>query len=289
MILTLPVHQTLISTHNFENGDFMNKKFGFIGVGNMATAIIGGMLKADFVAPQLINIFDLDTAKCDEFSQKGVTVVNSANDVVINSDIIVLAVKPQNYAEVLSAMSDINCDGKIFVSIAAGISIAFVREQLKQNVKVVRVMPNTPLLLSKGATAICPSENMSESEFEPVKAMFALSGVVEIFEESHMNEIISVNGSSPAYIYLFAKAMVEYADSCGIDKDKALNLVCATFEGAAEMMRKSGDDIDTLIKKVSSKGGTTIEALGYFDKNNFVDIVKGAMTACTNRAEELGK
>ena len=255
----------------------------------MATAIIGGMIKSDFVAPELINIFDLDTAKCDYFSSKGVTVVKSENDVVIKSDIIVLAVKPQNYAEVLSAMADIDCDGKIFVSIAAGISISFVREQLKQNVKVVRVMPNTPLLLSKGATALCPSDNMDESEFSPVKDMFALSGVVEIFEESHMNEIISVNGSSPAYVYLFAKAMVEYAESCGIDGDKALNLVCATFEGAAEMMRKSGDDIDTLIQKVSSKGGTTIEALNSFKENNFVGIIKDAMTACTNRAEELGK
>ena len=264
-------------------------KIGFIGAGNMATAIIGGMIKADFVAPQLINIFDLDTAKCEDFSSKGVTVLECANDVVVNSDIIVLAVKPQNYAEVLSAMADIDCDGKIFVSIAAGISISFVREQLKRNVKVVRVMPNTPLLLSKGATALCPSDNMSDDEFEPVKAIFGLSGVVEIFEEAHMNEIISVNGSSPAYVYLFAKAMVEYAESCGIDRDKALNLVCATFEGAAEMMRKSGDDIDTLIAKVSSKGGTTIEALNSFNKNNFTDIVKTEMTACTNRAEELGK
>lgn len=267
----------------------MNKQFGFIGVGNMATAIIGGMLDSDFVQPQMINIFDLDTEKCEHFCSRGVTLRESTDEVVTNSDIIVLAVKPQNYAEVLSALSQIDCDGKIFVSIAAGISINFVREQLKQDVKVVRVMPNTPLLLSKGATAICPSDNMSDDDFKPVYDMFALSGVVEIFEESHMNEIISVNGSSPAYVYLFAKAMADYAESCGIDRDKALNLICATFEGAAEMMRSSGDDIETLIQKVSSKGGTTIEALNSFNKNNFTDIVKEAMAACTNRAEQLGK
>ncbi|MBQ8057730.1 MAG: pyrroline-5-carboxylate reductase [Ruminococcus sp.] len=267
----------------------MNKRFGFIGVGNMATAIIGGMLDSEFVKPQLINIFDLDTSKCENFSSRGVTHRESTADVVKNSDIIVLAVKPQNYAEVLSALSDIDCDGKVFVSIAAGISISFVREQLKQNVKVVRVMPNTPLLLSKGATALCPSENMSDDEFKPIYDMFALSGVVEIFEESHMNEIISVNGSSPAYVYLFAKAMADYAENCGINREKALNLICATFEGAAEMIRNSGDDIETLIKKVSSKGGTTIEALNSFEENNFTGIIKDAMTACTKRAEELGK
>ncbi len=267
----------------------MNKRFGFIGVGNMATAIIGGMLDSDFVDAEFVNIYDSNEEKCWYFSSKGVTVRENNISVVENSDIIVVAVKPQNYAEVLSALSAVDCSEKIFVSIAAGISIDFVRTQLNQNVKVVRVMPNTPLLLSKGATALCPSDDMTDEEFKPVKDMFELSGVVEIFEESHMNEIISVNGSSPAYVYLFAKAMAEYAQSCGIDKDKALNLICATFEGAAQMMRCSGDDIDTLIDKVSSKGGTTIEALNSFKENNFTEIVKEAMSACTKRAEELGK
>ena len=267
----------------------MNKKFGFIGVGNMATAIIGGMLESDFVPAQNINIYDHNVEKCDYFSKKGVAVCDSNEEVTFKSDIIVVAVKPQNYAEVLQALSDIDCSDKIFVSIAAGISIDFVRTQLNQNIKVVRVMPNTPLLLSKGATALCPSDDMSSDEFEPVKAMFALSGVVETFDESHMNEIISVNGSSPAYVYLFAKAMTQYALDCGIDREKALNLICATFEGAAAMMKNSGDDLDTLIDKVSSKGGTTIEALSSFRSNNIENIIYDAMAACTKRAEELGK
>lgn len=267
----------------------MNKKIGFIGVGNMATAIIGGMLESKFCAPENINIHDFDIDKCNYFASKGVTVCNSNEDVTNSSDIIVVAVKPQNYAEVLQSLSTLDLKDKTFVSIAAGISIAFVREQLKCDVKVVRVMPNTPLLLSKGATALCPSSDMSDEDFEPVRAMFALGGVVETFDESHMNEIISVNGSSPAYVYLFAKAMVQYAAECGIDSDKALNLICATFEGAAAMMKESGDDIDTLISKVSSKGGTTLEALSTFRENNFEEIVKDAMKACTKRAEELGK
>lgn len=255
----------------------------------MATAIIGGMLDSHFTDPSNIFINDRNVDKCDTFKQRGVVVCDTNTDVVVNSDIIVVAVKPQNYAEVLSSFSTLDCSDKIFVSIAAGISIDFVRTQLKSDVKVVRVMPNTPLLLSKGATALCPSSDMSEDEFLPVKEMFALGGVVEVFDESHMNEIISVNGSSPAYIYLFAKAMADYADSCGIDRDKALNLICATFEGAAAMIRESGDDIETLIGKVCSKGGTTIEAINSFKENNFEKIVNDAMTACTRRAEELGK
>ena len=289
ILSSLPALQTQVSTHNKKTVIFMNKKIGFIGVGNMATAIMGGMLKSGFIAPSNINIFDLAKEKCEDFISQGVVFCDSADDVTQNSDYIVLAVKPQNYAEVLQSLSHIDCKDKVFVSIAAGISIAFIREQLSHNVKVVRVMPNTPLLLSKGASAMCKSDNLTEDEFSVVKDMFSLSGVVEIFDESHMNEIIAVNGSSPAFFYLFAKAMVEYAVSCGIDGDKALNLVCATYEGAAAMMRESGDDIDTLIQKVSSKGGTTIEALNSFNENKVTDIIKEAMTKCTNRAQELGK
>lgn len=267
----------------------MDKKFGFIGVGNMATAIIGGMLDNNFVSADKIYIYDINVDKCNEFSQRGAVVCDSIISVTESCDIIVLAVKPQNYAEVLSTLSTLDCCDKIFVSIAAGISIDYIRSLLKQNVKVVRVMPNTPLLLSKGASALCPSDNVTDDEFAHVTTMFSLTGVTETIEEDHMNEIIAVNGSSPAYIYLFAKAMADYADDCGIDREKALNLICATLEGAAAMMKDSGDDIETLIQKVSSPGGTTIAALNSFEENNFTDIIKTAMKACTDRAQELGK
>ena len=150
-------------------------------------------------------------------------------------------------------------------------------------------MPNTPLLLKKGATALCPSENITDENKKTVYEMFAGSGVCEYISEEHMNEIIAVNGSSPAYIYLFAKAMADYAQSCGIDYDKAMNLVCATLEGSAAMLRESGDSADVLIEKVSSKGGTTIAALEKLREHNFYEAVLDGMAACTKRAEELGK
>ena len=150
-------------------------------------------------------------------------------------------------------------------------------------------MPNTPLLLGKGASALCPSDNISDEDKQIVYNMFAGSGVCEYITEEHMNEIISVNGSSPAYIYLFAKAMADYAQECGIDYDKAMNLICATLEGSAKMLKESGDSADTLIKKVSSKGGTTIAALDCLESLGFYDAVKKGMAACTKRAEELGK
>lgn len=264
------------------------KKIGFIGAGNMATAIIKGLLAQDFSGDD-INVFDVSEEKLSLMRELGVTASASCAQTAAQSDIIVLAVKPQNYPEVLSELKGVVGTDKTVVSIAAGISIDYVRSALGCPCPAVRVMPNTPLLLKKGATALCPSENISEDDKSLVYKMFAGSGVCEYITEDHMNEIISVNGSSPAYIYLFAKAMAEYAEGCGIDYDKAMNLICATLEGSAKMLRESGDSVDTLIQKVSSKGGTTIAALNVLYERNFEQTVKDCMQACTNRAEELGR
>lgn len=265
------------------------KKIGFIGAGNMATAIIKGIMAQNNNNTDFINVFDLSAEKCLFMKELGVNVLASGNEIVENSDIIVLAVKPQNYAEVLDELKSSVNESKTFVSIAAGISISYVQNALDCKCPVVRVMPNTPLLLKKGASALCPSENISEEDNKIIYDMFSGSGVCEYITEEHMNEIISVNGSSPAYIYLFAKAMADYAQSCGIEYDKAMNLICATLEGSAAMLRESGDSADVLIEKVSSKGGTTIAALEKLREHNFYEAVQDAMIACTNRAEELGK
>lgn len=265
------------------------KKIGFIGAGNMATAIIKGLLSQNNGNPELVNVFDLSVEKCDIIKKMGVNVCKTGVDVMKNSDIIVLAVKPQNYSEVLQELKNDVTPDKTFVSIAAGISIEFVRNSLNCNCPVVRVMPNTPLLLKKGATALCPSDNISDEDKQIVYDMFAGSGICEYISEEHMNEVIAVNGSSPAYIYLFAKAMAEYAENHGIEYNKAMNLICAALEGSAAMLRESGDSADILIEKVSSKGGTTIAALEKLREHGFYEAVQDAMDACTKRAEELGK
>lgn len=265
------------------------KKIGFIGAGNMATAIIKGLMSQNDGKADFISVFDLSTEKCDLMKNMGVNICKTCVEVMQNSDIIVLAVKPQNYPEVLAELqNDVTID-KTFVSIAAGISIAFVQSNLNCKCPVMRVMPNTPLLLKKGASALCPSDNLDDDNKKVIYNMFAGSGVCEYMTEDHMNEIIAVNGSSPAYIYLFAKAMADYAKEQGIDYDKAMNLVCATLEGSAAMLKESGDSADVLIEKVSSKGGTTIAALEKLREHGFYDAVKDAMAACTKRAEELGK
>lgn len=263
-------------------------KIGFIGAGNMATAIIGGLLGAGTQASDIC-VFDMDKEKLSSFSEKGINVCDNSPALTQECDIVVLAVKPQNYSEVIREIAPFANENKTFVSIAAGITIDFVRRGIGFDCPVVRVMPNTPLLLGKGATALCFSANVADDVREVATSMFSCSGVVAEFTEDKMDAIISVNGSSPAYFYLFAKAMADYAESVGIDRDAAMELICAAMEGSAQMLRKSGDDPDTLIKKVSSKGGTTIEALNKFYEHNLEGTVKEAMAACTKRAAELAK
>ncbi len=265
-----------------------NKKIGFIGAGNMATAIINGILLNKTADAENIFIYDLDTNKMQLMSDKGINTVNKSVEVVEKSDIIILAVKPQNYEEVLLSIKSGATEKKVFVSIAAGISTDYVKSVLEVNCPMVRVMPNTPLLLGKGATAMSRS-NISDEDFEYVYKIFATSGIVEELPESQMNSVIAVNGSSPAYIYLFAKAMVDYAKEVGIDSDKALRLAAKTLEGSAEMLINSGDTPDILIKKVSSPGGTTIAALNTMSDMKFYEAVLEGMRSCTKRAEELGK
>lgn len=267
----------------------MSKNIGFIGAGNMATAIINGMLLNNIALPEQINVFDLDKGKLTAFQEKGIVTKESISDLAKESDIILLAVKPQNYEEVLTELKNLVDSQKVMVSIAAGISINYITNLLEKDCPCVRVMPNTPLLLGCGATALCPSENIDKEDFDIVYNMFATSGICEVLPEEQMNKIISVNGSSPAYIYLFAKAICDYAKESGINEAVALNLICATLKGSAEMLLRSGDSPDELIKKVSSPGGTTIAALNTLNENNFYETIKNAMNSCTDRAEELGK
>ncbi len=265
------------------------KKIGFIGAGNMATAIVNGLLTNKAARAEDVCVFDPDESKMELMRAKGVGTAGSGAELTAASDIIVLAVKPQSYDEVLGQISASADMSKIFVTIAAGISIEYVRKGLGVECPMVRVMPNTPLLLGKGATALCRSENITDEDFDEVYKMFALSGDAVVLPESQMNSVIAVNGSSPAYIYLFAKAMTEYAVSVGIDGQTALKLICKTFEGSAEMLRSSGDTPDELIKKVCSKGGTTIEAMNVLEAKGVSEAIKEAMAACTRRAEELGR
>ncbi len=263
---------------------------GFIGFGNMATAIASGVIKSGLISPENIFAYDISSQGIDAF--RSVHRINHSPDIsslILSCDTIILSVKPQNYDEILSSVSKFDIEEITFVSIAAGVSISKIKSYIGQASRVVRLMPNTPLLLGCGATAACRCENTPDDIFEKVCSLFECSGELSVINEDKMNEIISVNGSSPAYLFLFAKAVCEYAQSCGVEYDIAKHLFAHTMIGSARMILESGDELQTLIDKVTSKGGTTAKALEKFYESDFEGIIKSAMDACTKRAEELGK
>lgn len=267
-----------------------NKILGFVGAGNMTGAIVKGIVGTKTFPADKIFVFDIHPEKREALRQAtGVNASGSLTDIAEKCDIIFLAIKPQNFSELLADLKPLVNERKIFVSIAAGISTGYITDSLGYDCPIIRVMPNTPLLVGKGATAMSRTDNVSDEIFELVKSLFAACGTVAVLQESQMNAVISVSGSSPAYIYLFAKAMLENAVKQGIEAETAMDLICQAFEGSAKMLRQPNTTPDELIKAVSSKGGTTLQALDVFYKHDLEQIVDEAMTACTKRAEELGR
>lgn len=260
---------------------------GFIGAGNMANAIIKGY----FPNKKSNNIwaYDILSEKLSELKQSGVIVTNDINELVSNSDYLFLSIKPQNISDVLNDIKNIINKDTVIVSIAAGITSDYIKTSLGYDAKVVLVMPNTPLLLGEGATALAQVSPTSKDEFDFVCDIFKSSGKIGIIPFDKMNEIIPINGSSPAFIYEFAKYFVEYAKDCGINENVALNLFSQTLIGSAKMLTNSGYSIDELIDMVSSKGGTTIEGLKSLRQNDIENTIKEACKVTTNRAYELSK
>ncbi len=262
-------------------------KVGFIGAGNMASAIINGIINKELYSPSSIYVFDIDKVKVDSFVLRGINGVTSAGNLTKECDIIFLAVKPQNFNDVLPLIKADYLPSKIVVSIAAGISTAFIKSFLGEDAKVIRTMPNTPLMLGYGATAMSHVSPVTDNEFASIRKIFEAVGVSAVVSEDKMNEVVSVNGSSPAYVYLFAKAMIDSAVSQGIDGDTAASLIFQSILGSAYMLIDSGSTPEELIKMVSSPGGTTLRALESFEATGYAASVDTAMKACTQRSKEL--
>lgn len=261
-----------------------------IGAGNMATAIIKSVISSGRVKAHDITVFDINTAKYDEFRKLSVNCADSVSGACDASEVILLAVKPQDYEKVLNDIKPFCLQKKkAFISIAAAISTDFICKALGESFPVVRVMPNTPLLIGYGATAISRNALVDDKMYTKICGLFAASGSVVSLDEALMNKVISVNSSSPAYVYLFAKAMIDNAVEQGFDKELATDLVYKTMKGAAEMLIKSDLDADGLIRMVASPNGTTEAALRSFENDNFKSIVSNAMNACTARAEEMAR
>ena len=267
----------------------MNYKVGFIGVGNIANAIISGIIEAGGYSKNDIYLYDIDNIKRDMYKKEGFNVVKSEAEVAKQVNIVFLTIKPADLKTVLERISPVITLENVLVSVVAGISISFIKNILGKECKVVRAMPNTPLLVGSGATAIAYEMPITYAELNCVKSIFETAGVIEVLPEDKMNEVISVNGSGPAYVYLLAKAMIDGAVSQGIDADIAKRLAVETIIGSARMITVTGEPIEDLIKKVCSPNGTTLKAVEQLEKRSFEQVVGDAMLSCTKRAYQLEK
>lgn len=266
-------------------------RFAFLGVGNMGGALLNGFLKSGLIKPEEIIIFDIDSSKYQNYIMQGIKIAPDTASAVRGAEYTVIALKP---SIVGSSMKELSADKSAFedttfVSIAAAVPMDYICDCLGMTVPVIRTMPSTPMLIGQGAIAICRNEAVQKEKFEFMCRLFSEIAEVAVLDESNMNSIIAVNGSSPAYVYLFVKAMLEGAAEQGIPKEQALPLILKTVEGSVGMIRQADEDIDTLIKRVASPNGTTLAALDSLYKDDFAGAVKRAMAACTKRANEISE
>ena len=265
------------------------RRIAFIGVGNMANAIIGGLLRSGAVdCPHLI-LSDKFPDKCGDYVADGATLAASPAEAAAQADCIVLSVKPQNFPEILPELAAVEgIEKKLIITIAAGITVDTVKTAL-HNAPTVRVLPNTPMLIGMGVSVICRAPDVAPADFAFVQTMFEASGTVTVIDEVEMNRIISVTSSSPAYVFAFIDAIRQGAIAQGMDGDAMLANICDVVIGAATLLKSGNLTPAEQISMVTSKGGTTEQAMRVLRERNLTDTVVEAMKACTARAEEMSR
>ena len=260
-----------------------------IGVGNMAKAIISGINSTEPKPISDIVLFDINTEQYSSVLCDNVSSADTAANAVERSDVVLISVKPQNYSEILSEIKSASgYQNKLYISIGAGISTDFIKEELGE-VSVVRVLPNLPMVIGKGVSAVCRNDTVSDDDFLLVERIFSSAGSIVLIDECEMNRIIGVTSSSPAYVFKFIDAICKGAEAQGISSDSLLDVVCDMVIGATLLLKESDLSAKELISRVASKGGTTERALSSLEADGFDTMIADAMIACTARADELGK
>ncbi len=263
---------------------------GFIGSGNMAEALIRGLITAKVCPPKGIFISDVRRERLEELADKyGVTPCDANADIVRQSDTVVLSVKPQVMSDALQSIKDSRGSGKLFISIAAGVRVAKIAAVLG-DVPIVRVMPNTPALIGQGASALFANERARGLLDKALRIFSAVGKAVVVQEEGQIDAVTAVSGSGPAYFFLLMEAMTEAGVSLGLPPEVAGDLVLQTAKGAgllAVEADKNGETPAILRRKVTSPGGTTEAALKVFAANAFQKVVTDALTAARDRSREL--
>ncbi len=263
------------------------KRLGVIGAGNMAEALVRGALAGGVISGDRIYAYDPLPARRGVFTALGCVASDSPRDAA-GCEAVLLSVKPQTVREAVAAVKPMLNPDALVISIAAGLPVAVLQELLHPENKLVRVMPNTPLLVGRGMSALARAKNVADADMDMAISLFAAAGDAVEVEERLLDAVTALSGSGPAYIFRFTETLIAGGQKLGLPAGLSKRLALATVIGAAEMLAAGGEPAE-LRDRVTSPGGTTAAALGVFEANDFEGIVAQALAAAKARGEELGR
>ena len=260
-------------------------KIGIIGAGNMGSAIIRGII-TDYPINQIM-ANDIDRSKLNIVqAETGIKITESVDETIDFSNLLILAVKPDIAIEIADKLK--NYAGLI-ISIAAGVSIKTIKAAAGEDKKIVRAMPNAPVNVKLGMTVISHTSNLSGNEIDIIKSFFSTVGEVLVMDEKFMNAVTAISGSGPAYLFTFLQAMADGGVKLGIPRTEALILASQTILGSIKIFLDKNESPITLRERITSPGGTTIEALHILEKAGFSGIIMDAIEAAAKKSKELDK
>jgi pyrroline-5-carboxylate reductase len=265
-----------------------DKRIGFIGGGNMAEALIKGLLAGGVPATSLYVAEPYAERRSFLAERYAVRCGDANTAVVADSDIVILAIKPQVADKVLKGIGDADTEGKLFISIMAGVKIAAIEGAFPGEVRVVRVMPNTPALVLEASSAIAPGAFATPEDISVALGIFELVGKAWLLEEKLMDAVTGLSGSGPAYVLTFIEALSDAGVKNGLPRDVATGLAAQTVFGTAKLLLETREHPAVLRDKVTSPGGTTIAGLHALEKAGFRGTLINAVDAATARSRELG-
>ncbi len=267
-----------------------NKIIGFIGGGNMASAIISGIIGSGLSDADHVIAADKFPAAVDCLKNNfGIQASTDNIEICSKADILFLAVKPNMFSVVIPEIKNAIKEDALIISIAAGQTIAKIEALFEKEIKLVRTMPNTPALVGESMSALCANNNVSEEELALAVNIFNSFGKCEVVSESLIDAVVGVSGSSPAYVYMFIEAMADAAVADGMPRAQAYKFAAQSVLGAAKMVLETGKHPGELKDAVCSPGGTTIEAVAELERNGFRDAVISAQRACVQKSKDMSK
>ncbi|CAN5890804.1 pyrroline-5-carboxylate reductase [soil metagenome] len=267
-----------------------SQSIGFIGAGNMAEALIRGLVRGDHVAANRIRASAPRRERLDELvTSYGIEVTSDNREVARGAGIIVLSIKPQIMDKVLREIGDQVKPGTLVISIAAGVDTEAIETAFPEGVRVVRAMPNTPALVGAGATAVSAGKHASTDDLATAKAIFDAVGITVVLDEVHLDAVTGLSGSGPAYIFLILEALADAGGKVGLSRRNAQKLAAQTVMGSAKMLLETDEHVGRLKDMVTSPGGTAIAGLHTLEEGGLRTTLINAVETATKRARELGR